>query len=147
MNGQKTFFADGPRFGWGILAILFLVLLLQALRGIVVSFFPETVICNPAGPWGVPLSPLRVLIFGVCAFFFLAIQWWRESGEVEKGLWFLLLGAGASNVWERLSFGCVTDYFSLGFSFNVADAFLTIGILGLLWQWWRSSNKELGIMN
>jgi len=49
----------------------------------------------------------------------------------------LILGGASGNLMDRILFGAVTDFISIGWwpAFNVADASLTFGvILLLLWQ-------------
>ncbi len=50
----------------------------------------------------------------------------------------LLLGGSLSHLLEHTSRGCITDYICLRFwpAFNLADAAITLGALGLLWRAW-----------
>ncbi len=54
----------------------------------------------------------------------------------------LVLGGALANVVDRIEGGGVTDFIDLGAwpSFNVADAALTVGVLGMLWQVSREPN-------
>ncbi|PIT93468.1 signal peptidase II [Candidatus Falkowbacteria bacterium CG10_big_fil_rev_8_21_14_0_10_43_11] len=62
----------------------------------------------------------------------------RRFGSLDWGILFIIIGA-LSNLYDRLQFGFVVDYFNLAFLpvFNVADMMISIGaiVLGLaLWQ-------------
>jgi len=48
----------------------------------------------------------------------------------------LILGGAAGNLIDRLVYGSVTDFLNFSFwpAFNLADAALTIGVLGLIWM-------------
>lgn len=51
----------------------------------------------------------------------------------------LIFGGAAANLIDRLSYGFVIDFVSVGFwpAFNVADSAITIGALVLVWKMWR----------
>lgn len=118
-----------------VLAVLFLFFSLQMARLLV----GESV-CNDGGAWGIPIH-LGILI-GIGAGVISFIIWkWRSIMLGRMAVWgVLFLAGGLSNVYERLHFGCVMDYigtFSWFPVFNMADVFLTIAVLGFLWE-----NKE-----
>ena len=127
-----------PRGSWGkrIAAILFLVVFLQILRLFWGAFWPEQTFCNAGGPFGSALPFSLLLLSGALAFVFLGVQWHQGRETQGAGAWLLILSGGASNLGERLAYGCVTDYFHFIFFFNLADVFLTFGVAGLLWQWY-----------
>ncbi len=58
--------------------------------------------------------------------------------------WALILGGATGNLVDRLLFGAVTDFISIGWwpSFNVADSVLVIGVLLLLWQMRKKNSNE-----
>lgn len=55
----------------------------------------------------------------------------------------LILGGAVGNLIDRLAYGSVTDFLSFSFwpAFNLADAALTIGVLGLIWMDIREGKK------
>ena len=62
-----------------------------------------------------------------------------RRAEDKWSLWGLsfLIGGAVGNAIDRLFFGAVTDMIDFGdigfhFIFNVADSFITIGVIGLL---------------
>jgi len=67
----------------------------------------------------------------------------RELGR--KRLFFvLILFGGMSNLYDRLSYGYVLDYFDFSYFtvFNLADAMITIGASGLFLAALRPVNKK-----
>jgi len=115
-----------------LLAVLFSFLILQK-SGV---YFGES-LCNAGGPWGIDF-PLEVLIGVEIAALVFIFFWLFFFAQGKNMLWgTLLFSGGVSNLFERLSFGCVTDYihvFSWFPVFNLADVFLTVAVLGLLWE-------------
>lgn len=59
------------------------------------------------------------------------LKYWRGN------IWFILIFAGGvSNLIDRLRFGYVVDFINLTFlpTFNLADVFITIGVLGIIYE-------------
>lgn len=56
----------------------------------------------------------------------------------------LVLGGGLGNLADRLVRGAVTDFIDVGVwpTFNLADAAITIGVLVLLFCWWRRPETQ-----
>ena len=78
---------------------------------------------------------------------------WFSIGVVMGILWYfhkisflyipwvaLIFGGAVANLIDRLSYGFVIDFISVGFwpAFNVADSAITIGALMLVWKMWRT---------
>ena len=118
---------------WRALFAVFFILLLQGVRGLLTGA-SSFVVCNAAGSWSLAIPSTLLMVFGVIfllgAFFF-----GLQSGNQQESLgWLLIFSGGASNLWERFIFGCVTDYISLFFfpTFNGADILITVGVLCIL---------------
>ena len=58
----------------------------------------------------------------------------REKNKWQKISLVLILGAGTSNLLDRLFYGCVRDFINIGIipTFNIADAIITLGVILLL---------------
>ncbi len=114
------------------LAILFLFLSLQMVR-----LLAGESVCNDGGAWGIPIHPNILIGIGVGVISFI-IWKWRSIMLGRMAVWgVLFLAGGLSNLYERVVFGCVMDYvrtFSGVPVFNMADVFLTIAVLGFLWE-------------
>lgn len=115
-----------------LLAVLFLFLALERVR-----IYNGPSFCNALGPWGMDFPPevlMGVGILAILVIFFWAL-FFAEGWNMVWGV--LLLGGGVSNLFERISFGCVTDYYRIASwfpVFNLADVFLTIAVIGFFWE-------------
>jgi signal peptidase II len=58
-------------------------------------------------------------------------------------LWALFLGGVLGNLIDRLFRGYVIDFIDLGFwpAFNVADASITVSVIGLIIWYWKNDKK------
>lgn len=117
-----------------VFSVAFFVACLQGARVI----FAERVgsVCNVFGPLGTDI-PEAVLVYGVLGILlFFSVQWWKERVRDLRLWYWLFLVGGASNLLERLVYGCVTDYVHMGtfFVFNGADVLLTVGVVGVVWK-------------
>lgn len=115
-----------------LLAVLFLFLVLERVRIYFGSAF-----CNALGSWGMDFPPEVLMGIGILVVLviFFWVLFFAEGRNMAWGV--LLLSGGASNLFERISFGCVTDYFRIASwfpIFNLADVFLSIAVLGFLWE-------------
>ncbi len=122
------------------LAVLFLFLGLQVKRMLV-----SQSICNDWGAWGIPIHPSILIGIGIGGIVF--VVWKGKALECGRmAVWgVLFLAGGWSNVYERITFGCVSDYihvFSWFPAFNGADVLLTVAVLGFLWE-----NREVDFYN
>jgi lipoprotein signal peptidase len=71
-----------------------------------------------------------VILFFICVFIF---KNFKKFGGLEKFAWLLILAGAASNIGERIIFGCVKDYiYILNGIFNLADGYIILGFLVLL---------------
>ena len=149
MRLRKVFLARPhrytKRFGQGILFTAFFLFLCQGIRGLVKenNSFPLT--CNTAGAFSADVPLVLLILLAVGAIIFLGVQWWKKDGGLwNEWPWFLLLAGGLSNLWERMSTGCVLDYFILPFipTFNLADVMLTVGVIWIAWNWYQNIKKN-----
>ncbi|NMP21636.1 signal peptidase II [Sulfobacillus harzensis] len=58
----------------------------------------------------------------------------------------LLAGGTAGNLWDRLVSGRVVDYIHFRFwaIFNLADAAIVVGIILIVWEFWRKDQERAG---
>jgi len=113
------------------LFFLFLILVSadQIIKSIS-SFF----VCNKNIAWSLPIAPTIfylawIIIISVLIYIFLKTKTYSQK------IFLLLIFSGAvSNMIDRVRFGCVVDYIDLKFwpVFNLADVYITIGIILLL---------------
>lgn len=122
---------------YGVLFAAFLFVSCQIARLIATVWRDEAYFsCNAWGAFSVPFSESVLFVLGLvaCALFFYG--WHTAENFAEEWLWLMLIAGGASNLFERLTYGCVTDYVSFGWlpMFNGADVMLTVAVGVLLWR-------------
>lgn len=110
----------------------------QASKWFMLAHFPEYVIFNSGIAFGLPV-PNIVLLVGIplllAGFLYWILTQKRTSNYfLLSVLYSLILGGGSSNYLDRVFRGSVVDFINIGFwpSFNLADSFLTVGIIGLV---------------
>ena len=84
--------------------------------------------CNKNIAWGIPLEEILFQLSWIMAFLVILFLAYRKKWDV----FLLMVIAGAiSNAIDRFRFGCVVDFISIGTFpvFNLADAFITLGII------------------
>jgi len=128
-------------------AVVFLVVLDRLLKAWVVSFRPEI---NLLGAWfrivlaknqGIAFSlPLFgrwlevIIVLIIIILMHLFIIEIKKTAYLKAVLYLAIILGASSNLYDRLKYGHVIDYFSLKYYsvFNVADIMIIIGIIGLL---------------
>ncbi|MDO8468661.1 MAG: signal peptidase II [Candidatus Peribacter sp.] len=111
--------------------------------GVMGSFAGLQYSLNPGVAFGISFAPLLQL--SLIAIALLAVVWMayrsvRSAGSQSYKLqaisYGLILGGGIANIIDRLPDGLVTDFFQVGTFpiFNVADSFITIGVVLLFWE-------------
>jgi signal peptidase II len=78
----------------------------------------------------IPAPVLYPLLFLV--FLALLFVWYRDLFHEKKYIWpygLIIIGA-ASNIWDRLQYGGVIDYFNVPFFtvFNLSDVYIFLGV-------------------
>lgn len=90
---------------------------------------------NPGIAFGVRLPPVVQELVIIAALAWMTVLALRSSTSFLHRLGFgFIVGGALGNLLDRLLDGVVTDYFQVGTFpiFNVADSFITIGVLFLL---------------
>ena len=98
----------------------------------------EPLLCNTGISFGLKLPPV-MLFFGIAGAFFLLLFFlikaesyfspWKKSLFLGGGLF---LGGALSNIFDRLTLGCVPDFFRVVFffpAFNIADIGISCGAI------------------
>jgi lipoprotein signal peptidase len=96
--------------------------------------WPESALCNDAGPWGVSVSPMVIAVAGLGALLVVSVLYRKRF---FPALPFVLLAAGGvGNLVDRFRYGCVRDQLWISWfpAFNGADVFLTAAVCIVLWQ-------------
>ncbi len=103
-------------------------------------YFRFTLVFNPYGVWGLPITkiipyePVALLAIFII-FFFIA----REKILLYNIFYGFILGGALGNLIDRLRMKAVIDFIEIGISenlhwpiFNIADTFITLGIGGII---------------
>lgn len=111
--------------------------------------FLLTLTRNTGGAWGMlPHGNSLFIGFAIAAVFALLFAYYRMAKvELFVGAAFALaLGGALGNLLDRLRYGYVVDFFEARIIhwpiFNVADSAITLGIVLLLWHFFRAARTE-----
>jgi lipoprotein signal peptidase len=126
---------------------LFFVLIDQALKYLVVRFWPNYIIENPNIAFGLYFPyPEILMVLAVLLFFSFSISEIkknRESNLIILIAFASVFGGGVSNLTDRVTRGAVQDYFRLPFStFNLADILIFLGLIYLLYSYFFIKQKR-----
>lgn len=128
-------------------AVVFLVTVDRLLKMWAVNFQPEI---NVFGDWfrivlaknqGIAFSLplfgwwLNIVIVLIIIFLtYLFIVYFKKAAYLEAVFCSAIIFGAASNLFDRVKFGYVIDYFSLKYYsvFNLADGLILVGIVGLV---------------
>ena len=113
-----------------------------------------TYIQNAGAAFGLKLGgPLvhtvvAVGALGVLGWLFLSLP---LTARLQRTALAMVLGGALGNIIDRIRLDYVIDFFDVGVSeawrwpvFNVADSFVTVGVLGLALSWSRHQDAEAG---
>ena len=95
------------------------------------KYFSSNSVCNKNLAWSLPIAP-AIFWFGWIAIILALICFFFKTRNYWQKLFLVIILAGAvSNIIDRIRFGCVVDFIDLKFwpIFNLADVYITIGIL------------------
>lgn len=119
------------------------------------SFLPGLVSLTYLQNYGAAFSIFQhqQWFFTVVTLIFLAVAFYYFVKNIKGNLWFLLgltlvISGGIGNFIDRLRQGYVVDMIQLDFVdfaiFNVADVYLTLGVLVLVFILWREEDGSHG---
>lgn len=129
----------------GIFLMGVLIVIDQYVKWFVLQSHTIESSCNYGIAMGIILpSTVFVILWGVIMA--IVIYFWIQKLEksfIKQLPLILILSGGISNIIDRLYYGCVVDYipFLNISSFNIADAFITVGAVLILWQNFKSSKS------
>jgi signal peptidase II len=112
---------------------------LQSPTEIVGSILRLKLTFNPYGVFGISFGPSELnhvfSLVGIIVLLYVAFTLQDRTNLIVFGL---LIGGAIGNALDRLRFGYVIDFIDMGigdlrwFTYNLADAFLTVGVIFLL---------------
>jgi signal peptidase II len=114
-------------------------------------FFSLTYVKNPNAAFGISVGPpVLMMILTSIATVLLIVYFFRLR---EKGVLIylglaMIIGGAIGNFIDRIRMKQVIDFIEIGVKkfkwpvFNIADSFVTIGIIAILWVWFFVKNKK-----
>jgi signal peptidase II len=109
-------------------------------------FAPELIryVCNKNIAWSIPIAPGFFYLVWVVIFLILVYCLAKSKTEIEKISLTVILSGAASNLFDRLTHGCVSDFIDLKFwpVFNLADICITIGIIMLAYSMIKNNPRK-----
>lgn len=104
----------------------------------ILPFFRLRFMANYHIAFSIPLGGVLLLGLIVVILFFLGLNLWNALRKDERALSsiiLLIMGGAASNLYDRIKFGYVIDYFDLDYFtvFNIADCMIVVGVTMWLW--------------
>lgn len=94
-------------------------------------------------------APLVMIIATGVIIALLIYYMWRRAKSYERVPLVLIIGGALGNLIDRIRFGAVIDFldFHIGAmhwpAFNIADAFITIGVVLYILNWWLACRRCL----
>jgi signal peptidase II len=127
-----------------------IVLVDQIVKYAITKIQPDTslltIVHNTGAGFGI-FQNQTILLAIISIIVASAVIYYYERIPKEKWpqvLWAVFLGGVVGNLIDRLLRGYVIDFIDLGFwpAFNVADASITISVIGLVIWYWKNDKKE-----
>ena len=92
-------------------------------------------------------SEMSMVVQVIGVFCLLVMLSWmlKKYWEKQPAVWAMLIGAGVSNVLDRIFFGGVQDFLPvpfLGITNNFADWIITLSLLWVAWQVVREKDQS-----
>lgn len=141
---------QGKRYVWFFLGIFFLTVALdQATKYFIavtrpewgIGFFSIHFVHNTGAGFGILKGQMGLLAF-ISALVALAVIFFYNKIPKEKipqVLFALFLGGVIGNLIDRMLRRYVVDFIDVSFwpVFNIADAAISISVIGLVWYYWK----------
>lgn len=89
-------------------------------------------ICNLSSAWGLVSNQAVIKLGGILLLLLILYMGYNAKSKLVRFGWFLIFFGGASNLFERFSKGCVSDYwkpFNWYPAFNVFDVMIVGGVI------------------
>lgn len=114
------------------------------------DFFYFAPLINKAGPFSLPLPSMLLFIAGTLALFWLnhlaILYFFKKELIIFMGVGLMLIG-GFSNFLDRVVLGGVIDVWQValpvGFSFNLSDVYLLVGMAIIIFFYKKQLTKKL----
>ncbi|MBO7509422.1 MAG: signal peptidase II [Alphaproteobacteria bacterium] len=145
-KGILLFLITGSAFVWGP---AWTVVQVPYLMTRVTNFFNIVFTWNPGTAFSMfrnlgDNAPLVMVIATGVIIALLLYYLWRRARNYERVPLIMIIGGAIGNLVDRIRFGAVIDFldFHIGGAhwpaFNVADCFITVGVLLYILNWWMA---------
>jgi signal peptidase II len=132
---------------WSVVPVPYLMAHVTNFLNIVFTWNPGTAFSlfralGDNAPWVMIVATATIIAF---IFYYLV----RRAKSYERMPLILIVGGALGNLIDRIRFGAVVDFldFHIGGlhwpAFNIADTFITIGVLMYILNWWLARRKCL----
>lgn len=150
-KGLLLFLITGSEFVYGP---AWTVVPVPYLMARVTNFFNLVFTWNPGTAFSLfrnigDNAPLVMIIATGVIIALLIYYMWRRAKSYERVPLVLIIGGALGNLIDRIRFGAVIDFldFHIGAmhwpAFNIADAFITIGVVLYILNWWLARRRCL----
>lgn len=128
--------------------LIFLFLSL-ALVDQTIKYFSNKTICNPNIAWSLLITPAIFYFVWAAIIIVLFLEFFKIKSFNQKIPFVLIFSGAVSNLADRIRLGCVVDYIDLKFwpVFNLADVYITIGIIIIVINFIKKSKPQSGLPN
>ncbi len=108
------------------------------------KYFSNEKVCNPKIAWGIPIAPAIFYFIWTTIIAVLILIFLKTKKYYQKIFLIFIFTGALSNMIDRIRFGCVVDYIDLKIFpiFNLADTYITVGILILAINILRNKSRE-----
>jgi signal peptidase II len=122
--------------------LFFSLIILDQFSKYLIRFQGGFYLCNTGIAWGIKLPSFLFWIFWILIVFFILYLIYRELFQKNSfnilflSALILILGGTMGNLIDRTLFGCIIDFIDLRVwpVFNLADSFITIGALLIIFK-------------
>ncbi|MDO8240593.1 MAG: signal peptidase II [Candidatus Moranbacteria bacterium] len=125
-----------------LFSLLTLLVFIDQLSKYLVRHLGGFYICNSGISFSIVLPTILFWFFWFFIVGLIIYAIGSHKISIYKPALYMILAGAISNVIDRLYFGCVIDFINIGFwsIFNLADAFITIGVIITLYSIAKNKN-------
>jgi signal peptidase II len=101
-------------------------------------------VCNKDIAWSISIAPGFFYFIWIVIILLIIYLFLKSKSDSEKIALVLILSGAFSNLFDRLSRGCVIDFIDLKFwpVFNTADIYISIGVFSMLFLIIKNKRRE-----
>ncbi len=99
-------------------------------------------LCNPNMALGLKIPPILFWFFWTAIIVIIIWAFFKKKFALNQLPLLIIFSGAFSNLFDRLTLGCVVDFINIPFwpVFNLADCFISLGVIMLLFLQVRTSD-------